>query len=117
MVKLNSVSQYPQLEQTDWVLQVLQRLLNIYSSVPNSLTFPDDSPTSFNHYEFIAILNACLERITTFTTFNNSSISHSKDFANFRQFQYKFAPKVENLERLVDSLEAPTTKLKGQYFY
>lgn len=117
MSQLNSVFQPPQLEQPDWALQVLQHLLNIYSSLQNNLTLPNDKNTTFNKYEFIAIINACLEQITAIKTFDNYNSELAKEIAIIQNLQQEFTTQVTSLERFIDSLEAPATKFKGEYFY
>jgi len=110
--QVTSVTQFSDVQPTDWAYQALSNLIEKYGCVagyPNG-TFKGGNPLS--RYEAAALLNACLERVT----------EQTDELQRLRtEFQGELTVlrgRVDGLEKKVGKLEATqfstTTKLSGQ---
>ena len=110
--QVTSVSQFADVEPTDWAYQALANLVEQYGCVAG---YPNGSfrgNRAMTRYEAAALLNACLDRITDVTDELKRLI---------REFETELAilkGRVDGLEARVGELEATqfstTTKLKGK---
>ena len=110
--QVTSVSQFSDVNPTDWAYQALSNLVERYGCVagyPNG-TFAGGK--AMTRYEAAALLNACLERVTEVTDeLKRLTNEFSAELAVLRG-------RVDKLEAQVGELEATqfstTTKLKGE---
>lgn len=113
--QVTSISQFTDLQPTDWAYQALANLTQSYGCVAG---YPDGTfrgQRAITRYEAAALLNACLDRITETTDELKKLL---------REFEKELAllrGRVDGLEARVGELEAiqfsTTTKLKGKAFF
>jgi hypothetical protein len=110
--QVTSVSQFSDVQPTDWAYQALSNLVERYGCVagyPNGTFVGGKAMTRF---EAAALLNACLERVTETTD------ELKRLLAEFQSELVILRGRVDGLEKKVGVLEAQqfstTTKLKGE---
>jgi len=110
--QVTSVTQFSDVQPTDWAYQALSNLIEKYGCVagyPNG-TFKGGNPLS--RYEAAALLNACLERVTEQTD------ELQRLLTEFQGELTVLRGRVDGLEKKVGKLEAmqfsTTTKLQGE---
>ncbi|WP_375510368.1 iron uptake porin [uncultured Nostoc sp.] len=114
--QVNSVSQFSDVQPTDWAFGALQSLVERYGCIagyPNS-TYRGNRALS--RYEFAAGLNACLDRINELIATATSDLVNKQDLAVLQKLQSDFAPELTTLRGRVDTLEAHTATLEAQQF-
>ena len=107
-----SVTQFSDVQPTDWAYQALSNLVERYGCVAGYPNGTYGGGKAMSRYEAAALLNACLDRVTEVT-------DELKRLANeFRDELTLIQGKVSTLEAKVGALEATqfstTTKLKGE---
>jgi hypothetical protein len=110
--QVTSISQFSDVQPTDWAYQALANLVERYGCVAG---YPDGTyggGRAMSRYEAAALLNACLDRVTEQT---------DELKALLKEFEAELAVlkgRVDGLETRVGNLEATqfstTTKLKGE---
>jgi hypothetical protein len=110
--QVTSISQFSDVQPTDWAYQALSNLVERYGCVAG---YPDGSyrgGRSMTRYEAAALLNACLDRVTEVTD------EIRKLQAEFKEELIVLRGRVDGLEAKVAVLEATqfstTTKLNGE---
>ncbi len=109
--QVTSISQFSDLQPTDWAFQALANLIERYGCVAG---YPDASfrgQRAMTRFEAAALLNACLDRVTEVTD------ELKRLMAEFEQELAILKGRVDGLEAKVGELEAnqfsTTTKLSG----
>ncbi|MEH2146583.1 iron uptake porin [Nostoc sp.] len=114
--QVTSVSQFSDVQPTDWAFGALQSLVERYGCIagyPNS-TYRGNRALS--RYEFAAGLNACLDRINELIATATSDLVNKQDLAVLQKLQQDFAAELTTLRGRVDTLEAHTATLEAQQF-
>lgn len=119
-----SVSQFSDVQPTDWAFQALQSLIERYNCISG---YPDSTfrgRRTLNRYEFAASLSACLERVNEIISSATSDLVPRSDLdkidrltGEFKNELSQFRGRLDKLERRLDKVEAnqfsTTTKLQG----
>ena len=116
MSQVTSVSQFSDVQPTDWALLALQSLVERYGCIagyPNSIYRGNRAIT---RYEFAAGLNACLSRINELIATATSDLVTKEDLTSLQRLQEEFASELATLRGRVDSLEARTAELEANQF-
>src|SRR5210317_4099 len=110
--QVNSITQFSDVQPTDWAYQALSNLIERYGCVAG---YPNGSfrgNRAMTRYEAAALLNACLDRITEVTD------ELKRLMKEFEKELAILKGRVDGLEARVGELEATqfstTTKLKGK---
>jgi len=110
--QVTSVTQFSDVQPTDWAYQALSNLVETYGCVAG---YPDGTfkgRQAMTRYEAAALLNACLDRVTEVTD------ELKRLMAEFEKELAVLKGRVDGLEAKVGELEAnqfsTTTKLKGE---
>ncbi|RCJ33945.1 hypothetical protein A6769_23150 [Nostoc punctiforme NIES-2108] len=114
--QVTSVSQFSDVQPTDWAFGALQSLVERYGCIagyPNS-TYRGNR--ALTRYEFAAGLNACLDRINELISTATSDLVNKQDLAVMQKLQQDFAAELTTLRGRVDTLEAHTATLEAQQF-
>ncbi|MDY6898701.1 MAG: iron uptake porin [Cyanobacteriota bacterium] len=114
--QVTSVSQFSDVQPTDWAFEALQSLVERYGCIagyPNS-TYRGNR--ALTRYEFAAGLNACLNRINQLIATSTSNIVNREDLIVLQKLQTDFAAELATLRGRVDNLEARAATLKAQQF-
>ena len=103
MGQVTSVSQFSDVQPTDWAYQALSNLVEQYGCVAG---YPDGTfkgNIAMTRYEAAALLNACLDRVTEMT-------------AEIKRLMKEFEKELSVLKAKVDGLEAQTAELAATQF-
>ncbi|WP_415399760.1 iron uptake porin [Synechococcus sp. W4D4] len=113
--QVTSITQFSDVQPTDWAYQALSNLIERYGCVagyPNGIFRGQRAMT---RYEAAALLNACLDRITEVTD------ELKRLMKEFERELAILKGRVDGLEARVGELEATqfstTTKLEGDYYW
>jgi hypothetical protein len=101
--QVTSVTQFSDVQPTDWAYQALSNLVERYGCVAGYPNGTFRGGRAMTRYEAAALLNACLDRVTEVT-------DELKRLAN------EFAAELAVLKGRVDGLEAQVTTLEAQQF-
>ncbi|MDY6903036.1 MAG: iron uptake porin [Cyanobacteriota bacterium] len=113
--QVTSVSQFSDVQPTDWAFQALQSLVERYGCIagyPNS-TFRGNR--ALTRFEFAAGLNACLNRMNELIAVATSNVG-TGDLNTIKRLQTEFSAELATLRGRVDALEARTAKLEANQF-
>ncbi|MGB6298559.1 MAG: iron uptake porin [Rivularia sp. (in: cyanobacteria)] len=113
--QVTSVSQFSDVQPTDWAFQSLQSLVERYGCIagyPNS-TYRGNR--ALTRYEFAAGLNACLDRMNELIAVATSNVS-SGDLSTINRLQTEFSSELATLRGRVDAIEAKTAQLEKNQF-
>ncbi|MEH2143711.1 iron uptake porin [Nostoc sp.] len=114
--QVTSVSQFSDVQPTDWAFQALQSLVERYGCIagyPNS-TYRGNR--ALTRYEFAAGLNACLDRVNELIATATADLVTKQDLATLQRLQEEFSAELATLRGRVDSLEARTAELEANQF-
>ena len=114
--QVTSVSQFSDVQPTDWAFQALQSLVERYGCVagyPNA-TFRGNR--ALTRYEFAAGLNACLDRVNELIATATADVITRQDLATLQRLQEEFSAELATLRGRVDALEARTGELEANQF-
>jgi Carbohydrate-selective porin, OprB family/S-layer homology domain len=114
--QVTSVSQFSDVQPTDWAFQALQSLVERYGCIAG---YPDKTfrgNRAMTRYEFAAGLNACLNRVNELIATATADLVTKEDLATLQRLQEEFSAELATLRGRVDSLEARTAQLEGHQF-
>jgi Carbohydrate-selective porin, OprB family/S-layer homology domain len=114
--QVTSVSQFSDVQPTDWAFQALQSLVERYGCVagyPNG-TFRGNRAMS--RYEFAAGLNSCLDRVNELIATATADMVSKEDLATLQRLQEEYSTELATLRGQVDALEARTSELEANQF-
>ncbi|MEA5583298.1 iron uptake porin [Nodularia harveyana UHCC-0300] len=116
MGQVTSVSQFSDVQPTDWAFQALQSLVERYGCIAG---YPDATyrgNRALSRYEFAAGLNACLDRVNELIATATADVLTRQDLATLQRLQEEFSAELATLRGRVDSLEARTAELESNQF-
>ncbi|MEH2434007.1 MAG: iron uptake porin [Nostoc sp.] len=114
--QVTSVSQFSDVQPTDWAFQALQSLVERYGCIagyPNS-TYRGNR--ALTRYEFAAGLNACLDRVNELIATATADLVTKQDLATLQRLQEEFSTELATLRGRVDAVEARTAELEANQF-
>ncbi|MEH2374596.1 iron uptake porin [Nostoc sp.] len=114
--QVTSVSQFSDVQPTDWAFQALQSLVERYGCIAG---YPDATyrgNRALTRYEFAAGLNACLNRVNELIATATADMVTKQDLATLQRLQEEFSAELATLRGRVDSLEARTAELEANQF-
>ena len=128
MSQVTSVSQFSDVQPTDWAFQALQSLVERYGCIAGYPNGTYRGNRALTRYEFAAGLNACLDRVNELIATATADIVTREDLATLGRLQEEFSAELATLRGRVDALEArsaeleanqfsTTTKLKGEVIF
>src|SRR6478672_1651400 len=120
-LQITSVSEFSDVQPTDWAFQALQSLVEKYGCIAGNSQSASTSRTfrgnqALTRYEFAAGLSACLERINQLIASGTSDSVNKEDLLALQQLQKQFATELVTLRGRVDTLEVRTRTLEQQQF-
>ncbi|MBN3925463.1 iron uptake porin [Nostoc sp. NMS4] len=116
MAQVTSVSQFSDVQPTDWAFQALQSLVERYGCIagyPNS-TYRGNR--ALTRYEFAAGLNACLDRINELIATATGDLVNKQDLATLQKLQADFSAELATLRGRVDAVETRSAELEANQF-
>ncbi|NET00633.1 MAG: iron uptake porin [Sphaerospermopsis sp. SIO1G1] len=114
--QVTSVSQFSDVQPTDWAFQALQSLVERYGCIAGYPNGTYRGNRALTRYEFAAGLNACLDRVNELIATATSSIITQQDLATLQRLQEEFSAELATLRGRVDALEARTAELEANQF-
>ncbi len=116
MAQVTSVSQFLDVNPTDWAFQALQSLVERYGCI---VGYPDKTyrgNRALTRYEFAAGLNACLDKIQELIAAATADFVRKEDLEVVKRLQEEFAAELAALRGSVEALEVRTATLEKQQF-
>ncbi|MHC0066708.1 iron uptake porin [Nostoc sp. UIC 10890] len=116
MGQVTSVSQFSDVQPTDWAFQALQSLVERYGCIagyPNS-TYRGNR--ALTRYEFAAGLNACLDRVNELIATATGDLVNKEDLATLQKLQEDYSAELATLRGRVDAVEVRTAELEANQF-
>ncbi|WP_341527419.1 iron uptake porin [Nostoc sp. UHCC 0302] len=114
--QVTSVSQFSDVQPTDWAFQALQSLVERYGCIAGYPNGTYRGNRALTRYEFAAGLNACLDRVNELIATATADIVNKQDLATLQRLQEEFSAELATLRGRVDSLEARTSELEANQF-
>jgi len=114
--QVTSVSQFSDVQPTDWAFQALQSLVERYGCIAGYPNGTYRGNRALSRYEFAAGLNACLDRVNELIATATADLVTKHDLATLQRLQEEFAAELATLRGRVDSLEARTSFLEAHQF-
>jgi Carbohydrate-selective porin, OprB family/S-layer homology domain len=114
--QVTSVSQFSDVQPTDWAFQALQSLVERYGCIAGYPSGVYRGNRALTRYEFAAGLNACLDRVNELIATATADLVTKQDLATLQRLQEEFSAELATLRGRVDSLEARTAELEAHQF-
>ncbi len=114
--QVTSVSQFSDVQPTDWAFQALQSLVERYGCIAGYPNGTYRGNRAMTRYEFAAGLNACLDRVNELIATATAHLVNKQDLATLRRLQEEFSAELATLRGRVDALEARTAELEANQF-
>jgi hypothetical protein len=116
MGQVTSVSQFSDVQPTDWAFQALQSLVERYGCIAGYPNGTYRGNRALTRYEFAAGLNACLDRVNELIATATADGITRQDLATLQRLQEEFSAELATLRGRVDALEARTAELEANQF-
>ncbi|AFZ57137.1 iron uptake porin [Anabaena cylindrica FACHB-243] len=114
--QVTSVSQFSDVQPTDWAFQALQSLVERYGCIAGYPNGTYRGNRALTRYEFAAGLNACLDRVNELIATATADMVNKEDLATLQRLQEEFSAELATLRGRVDALEARTAELEANQF-
>ncbi|WP_071188990.1 iron uptake porin [Trichormus sp. NMC-1] len=114
--QVTSVSQFSDVQPTDWAFQALQSLVERYGCIAGYPNGTYRGNRALTRYEFAAGLNACLDRVNELIATATADMVNKEDLATLQRLQEEFSAELATLRGRVDALEARTSELEANQF-
>ncbi len=114
--QVTSVSQFSDVQPTDWAFQALQSLVERYGCIAGYPNGTYRGNRALTRYEFAAGLNACLDRVNELIATATTDLVTKQDLATLQRLQEEFSAELATLRGRVDALEARTSELEANQF-
>ncbi|WGV24432.1 iron uptake porin [Halotia branconii] len=114
--QVTSVSQFSDVQPTDWAFQALQSLVERYGCIAGYPNGTYRGNRALTRYEFAAGLNACLDRVNELIATATGDLVTKQDLATLQRLQEEFSAELATLRGRVDSLEVRTAELEANQF-
>ncbi|BAZ15906.1 carbohydrate-selective porin OprB [Calothrix sp. NIES-4071] len=114
--QVTSVSQFSDVQPTDWAFQALQSLVERYGCIAGYPGGTFRGNRALTRYEFAAGLNACLDRVNELIATATADLVKKEDIEALQRLREDFADELAALRGKVDELDARTTTLEAKQF-
>ncbi len=114
--QVTSVSQFSDVQPTDWAFQALQSLVERYGCIAGYPNATYRGNRALTRYEFAAGLNACLDRVNELIATATADLVTKQDLATLQRLQEEFSAELATLRGRVDAVEARTAELEANQF-
>lgn len=116
MTQVTSVSQFSDVQSTDWAFGALQALVEQYSCIVGYPNRTYRGNRALTRYEFAAGVNACLNRIAELLAASTVNLVTKDDLLTLQKLKEDFAAELAALRGRVNGLEARTATLERHQF-
>ncbi|MDB9491398.1 iron uptake porin [Dolichospermum circinale CS-534/05] len=114
--QVTSVSQFSDVQPTDWAFQSLQSLVERYGCAAGYPSGTFRGNRALSRYEFAAGLNSCLDRVNELIATATADLVTKQDLATLQRLQEEFSTELATIRGQVDALEARTGELEANQF-
>ncbi|MBW4427405.1 MAG: iron uptake porin [Nostoc desertorum CM1-VF14] len=114
--QVTSVSQFSDVQPTDWAFQALQSLVERYGCIAGYPNATYRGNRALTRYEFAAGLNACLDRVNELIATATADLVTKQDLATLQRLQEEFSAELATLRGRVDAVEARAAELEANQF-
>jgi hypothetical protein len=114
--QVTSVSQFSDVQPTDWAFQALQSLVERYGCIAGYPNATYRGNRALTRYEFAAGLNACLDRVNELIATATADLVTKEDLATLQRLQEEFSAELATLRGRVDALEVRMAELEANQF-
>ncbi len=114
--QVTSVSQFSDVQPTDWAFQALQSLVERYGCIAGYPNGTYRGNRALTRYEFAAGLNACLDRVNELIATATADLVRREDLSTLQRLQEEYSAELATLRGRVDSLEVRTAELEANQF-
>ncbi len=114
--QVTSVSQFSDVQPTDWAFQALQSLVERYGCIAGYPNGTYRGNRAMTRYEFAAGLNACLDRVNELIATATADLVKKEDLTTLQRLQEEFGAELATLRGRVDALEARTAQMEANQF-
>ncbi|HEY9666227.1 MAG TPA: iron uptake porin, partial [Coleofasciculaceae cyanobacterium] len=114
--QVTSVSQFSDVQPTDWAFQALQSLVERYGCIAGYPNGTYRGNRALTRYEFAAGLNACLDRVNELIATATVDLVKREDLTTLQRLQEEFTAELATLRGRVDALESRTAELEANQF-
>ncbi|MGI8504434.1 MAG: iron uptake porin [Hassallia sp.] len=116
MGRVTSVSQFSDVQPTDWAFQALQSLVERYGCIAGYPSGTYRGNRAMTRYEFAAGLNACLNRINELIATATADLMTKEDLETLEHVQEEFSAELATMRGRVDGLEARNAVMQANQF-
>jgi hypothetical protein len=116
MSQVTSVSQFSDVQPTDWAFQALQSLVERYGCIAGYPNGTYRGNRALTRYEFAAGLNACLDRVNELIATATADLVRKEDLDVIVRLQEEFKAELATLRGRVDAVEAKAAELEANQF-
>lgn len=116
MSQVTSVSQFSDVQPTDWAFQALQSLVERYGCIAGYPNGTYRGNRALTRYEFAAGLNACLDRVNELIATATADLVRKEDLDVIVRLQEEYKAELATLRGRVDAVEAKTAELEANQF-
>ena len=114
--QVTSVSQFSDVQPTDWAFQALQSLVERYGCIAGYPNGTYRGNRALSRYEFAAGLNSCLDRVNELIATATADLVTKQDLATLQRLQEEFSAELATLRGRIDALEGRTAELEAHQF-
>lgn len=114
--QVTSVSQFSDVQPTDWAFQALQSLVERYGCAAGYPSGTFRGNRALSRYEFAAGLNSCLDRVNELIATATADLVTKQDLATLQRLQEEYRNELATIRGQVDALEARTGELEANQF-
>ncbi|MDF5711590.1 MAG: iron uptake porin [Nostoc sp. S4] len=116
MSQLTSVSQLEDVQPSDWAFGALQSLVERYDCIEGYADGTYLGSRTISRYEFVAGLNACLEKINQAIANNKLKTVNNQDLILLQRLQAEFKAELQQLQQRVEVVENRISELQNNRF-
>jgi hypothetical protein len=114
--QVTSVSQFSDVQPSDWAFKALQSLVERYRCVAGSPNGTFRGNRTLTRFEFAAALNACLDSINEILATATAEMVTKQDLVTLQRLQDEYSSELATIRGQVDALEARTGELEANQF-
>ncbi|OBQ19897.1 MAG: hypothetical protein AN488_14040 [Anabaena sp. WA113] len=114
--QVTSVSQFSDVQPSDWAFKALQSLVERYRCVAGSPNGTFRGNRTLTRFEFAAALNSCLDSINEILSTATAEMVTKQDLVTLQRLQDEYSSELATIRGQVDALEARTGELEANQF-
>ncbi|MBD2778096.1 iron uptake porin [Iningainema tapete] len=114
--QVTSVSQFSDVQPTDWAFAALQSLVERYGCIAGYPNGTYRGNRALTRYEFAAGVNACLDRVNELIATATADLVNKEDLTTLQRLQQEFAAELASVRGRVDRVEVKAAEIEANQF-